>query len=116
MWLQAISSVQRKSSKSRTFVKTHCPLTLKEEVECRFFALDLPAYIIDILQKAYVGFDKFESPAGVELFAFFDDTICGFLGSSDNVGSRFGCILGKCLQRIFADYMHYRQFDNFLLS
>jgi len=92
-----------KSSQQRTFVKSHGSLTLKEDVDCRFLALYLPAYIINILQKANIRFHELEFSAGVELFAFFDDSIGCFLRSSNNVDPRFGSIFRKCLQRIFSD-------------
>jgi len=102
-----------KSSQLPTFVESHGPLTFKENVDCCFLALYLPAYIINILQKAYIGFDELEFSAGVELFAFFDDSIGCFLRSSNNVELRFGCIFCKCLQRIFSDTVRAANKDGY---
>lgn len=90
----------RKRGIRSTLGETHAPLAFEEDVDGRFFALDLATYVVDALQKAHVGLYELEGATAVQLLAFADDAVGCFLGSADDIDSRFRSIFGQCLHRV----------------
>ena len=79
------------------------PSAEKQEVDGLLFLFDVPTNVVHGAEKAGVCLDEAELAFRVHRLAFGRDPISSFLRAADEVNTGLAGILGKVLQRRFAD-------------
>jgi len=68
-----------------TTAQCQVALTLDQQIDMFLPLLDLFAHPVDLSKLCYVCLEKLDLAVFVQLRAFFNDSLCGRLGATDDV-------------------------------